>query len=113
MERGASNRPPADQILWDNPAIRSLCYASTAEALRPGTRGHAWETRLLVRPWGFRLEEIAIPVHVWHGDQDREAPPAMGRFVAERIPQGRLHLCPGEGHLLLFRHWEEILETLR
>lgn len=111
MEREAAKRPPADAALWEIPAIREMCYASTAEGLRQGTRGPAWEIRLLCRPWGFRLEEIKIPVYLWHGDDDRDAPLSMGSYVASKIPNCHATFCKGEGHLLLFKHWKEILEV--
>ena len=63
-------------------------------------------------PWGFRLEDIAVPVHVWHGDEDRNVPLAHGRLQAERIPGARLHECPGQGHLLALDRLEEILRTV-
>jgi hypothetical protein len=32
--------------------------------------------------------------------------------MAGKIPHCKLNLCEGEGHLLLFPHWEEILTQL-
>jgi pimeloyl-ACP methyl ester carboxylesterase len=65
-----------------------------------------------VRPWGFRLDEIRIPVSLWHGTADREVSIAMGRYVASQIPGCHAEFCDGEGHLLLFPHWQEILTQL-
>ena len=113
MERDAKSRPRADAELWENPSIRDVCYTSTQEALRSGTRGHAWETRLLTRPWGFNLEDIRVPVHLWHGTDDNLTTLQMARFIAGKIPFSRLHICAGEAHLLLFPHWEEILYVIR
>ncbi|MDO9130990.1 MAG: alpha/beta hydrolase, partial [Anaerolineales bacterium] len=112
MERDAESRPRADAELWENPAIREVCYASTKEALRLGTRGHAWEARLLTRPWGFSLEDIRVPVFLWHGTADRETPISMGRYVASKIPNCRATFREGEGHILLFNHWEEMLAEM-
>jgi pimeloyl-ACP methyl ester carboxylesterase len=112
FERGARDRPPADTEVLNGPGVLELNYASQSEALRQGTRGFALEARLLVRPWGFRLEEIRVPVHIWHGTEDVDTPVAMGRVVAARIPNSHLTICPGEGHMLLFPHWEEILTQL-
>lgn len=82
---------------------------SLREAFRSGNRGAAWEVELFVRPWGFRLEDIPIEVHLWHGEMDTTAPPAMGRYLARTIPNCRATLCPNEGHLLFDNHMEEIL----
>ncbi len=112
MEREADTRPRADAELWKVDTIREVCYASTREAFRPGTLGHAWEARLLTRPWGIRLEGIRLPVHLWHGTADRTTPIGMARYLAGKIPNCQIHLCENEAHLLIFPHWEEILATI-
>jgi pimeloyl-ACP methyl ester carboxylesterase len=112
FERGKKARPPADQNLWYRSEVREVCLASGAEGFRNGTRGHAWETRLLLRPWGFRLEDVRVPVYLWHGTDDHETPVGMARESARRLPDCRPTICEGEGHSLLFAHWEEILTQL-
>lgn len=94
------------------PGGLDVCRASTREAFRSGLRGHAWEGYLLVRPWGFRLERIAMRIDLWHGTADIDAPVAMGRAVAAGLPDCRARFLEGEGHLLLFKYWEEIIQTL-
>jgi pimeloyl-ACP methyl ester carboxylesterase len=112
FERAAGDRPRADTAVLDGPGVLELNYASQSEGLRQGTRGFALEARLLVIPWGFHLEEITIPVHIWHGSEDVDTPVAMAKAVAARIPNSHQTICPGEGHMLLFPHWEEILTQL-
>jgi pimeloyl-ACP methyl ester carboxylesterase len=82
------------------------------EARRGGpTAAHAaaQDFALFARPWRFRLEDIAVPVHVFHGDLDVNVPLSQGRAQADRIPNAKLHLFPGEGHMLAFDHAREIL----
>jgi sigma-B regulation protein RsbQ len=45
------------------------------------------------------LGKIAIPVLLLHGERDVVAPPEIGRYLEERIPQSRLEVIPGAGHL--------------
>jgi pimeloyl-ACP methyl ester carboxylesterase len=105
-------RPPADEEQLQRLEVREACIQSEIEAFRLGLRGLAWEARLLTRPWGFRLEDIRIPYHLWHGTQDDQATMAMARYVAEKIPTSRITICQTEAHLLLFPHWQEILTQL-
>ena len=112
MDRGSGHRPQADEEQIGRPEVRETCILSEVEAFRHGLRGLAWDTRLLTRPCGFRLEGIRVPVHVWHGTEDVDTPVAMCKAVAASIPESRLTICPGEGHMLLFPHWEEILIQL-
>lgn len=51
-----------------------MLIASMVESFRAGSDGSAWELRLLTRPWGFRLQDIVIPVALWHGDADINSP---------------------------------------
>jgi len=112
LDRGTGHRPLADDEQVSKPEVREACIRSEVEAFRPGLRGIAWDTRLLTRPWGFRLEDIHVPVHLWHGTDDDATPISMGRYVAGKIPNCRATFCEGEAHLLLFPHWEEILAAL-
>ena len=53
------------------------------------------------------------PVHLWQGEMDRNAPPAMGRYLAAAIPQCRATFYPNEGHVsLIVNHAAEILRVL-
>jgi pimeloyl-ACP methyl ester carboxylesterase len=89
-----------------------MLIASYAEATRAGLQGFAWEVCLVSRPWGFRLEEIPIEVHLWHGTEDSSTPLAMAQYMADTIPTCHATFLPGEGHFLVFTHWREILGTL-
>jgi pimeloyl-ACP methyl ester carboxylesterase len=51
--------------------------------------------------WGFDLAEIDVPVAVWQGEQDRMVPFTHGQWLAEHIPNARVHLYHDEGHLSL------------
>ena len=83
------------------------------ELYRQGYEGLLLDIILLTRAWGFDPAKIKTPTCLWQGESDRNVPPAMGRYLARRIPNCRAHFLPNEGHLLYLRHWREILaETL-
>jgi pimeloyl-[acyl-carrier protein] methyl ester esterase len=54
------------------------------------------------------LPQILQPVLVIHGNLDRIAPIAAGRFLAEVLPQGRLVEVPGVGHSPLLSRPEDV-----
>jgi pimeloyl-ACP methyl ester carboxylesterase len=103
-----SRRAPAPT---GDPACDGAYAAGRAEAFRQGSRGLAWELRLLGRDWGFRLDEIRVPVSLWYGEHDRVCPPQIGRDLAARIPGAELHVVD-DRHQLLFSRWRELLEEL-
>jgi len=112
LEQGRRSFAAVDQPYLDRPELREILTASLSEAFHRGGRGPAWELRLYARPWGFRLEDIEMPVHLWHGEQDANDPIAMGRHLAAAIPDCRASFYPGEGHLHFVDRLPEILAAL-
>jgi pimeloyl-ACP methyl ester carboxylesterase len=112
LARGTGHRPQADEEQMHKPGVRETCIQSEIEAFRSGLKGLAWDTRLLTRPWGFCLEELCVPVHLWQGTEDDLAIPEMAHYMAGKIPASKITICEDEAHLLLFPHWEEILTQL-
>jgi pimeloyl-ACP methyl ester carboxylesterase len=103
--------PPPDQHLLARADVRAMVTEDGGTATT-AARAAAQDFGLFVRPWGFRLEDITIPVHLWHGDLDANVPYAHGWLQAARIPNATLHSCPGEGHLLYVDRTEEILAAV-
>jgi poly(3-hydroxyoctanoate) depolymerase len=56
-------------------------------------------------PWLSRLRQ---PTLVLAGDDDPIVPLVNGRILARRIPQARLHVVPGGGHLFLLERPAEL-----
>jgi pimeloyl-ACP methyl ester carboxylesterase len=83
----------------------------THEALRKPA-GEVEEYRAWMRPWGFDLEDLDVPVDIWAGSEDEFVPPAWSHDLARRIPGATLHIRPG-GHFMAHLHYREILERLR
>ena len=102
-----SSRP--DQVILSQPEIKSMLIPNWLEGTRQGVRGFAWEGVILAHPWGFRLEEIQLPVTIWHGDTDASIALSMAKQIATAIPNCNLKVIPEEGHFLFFKYWEEIL----
>lgn len=51
-------------------------------------------------PYEAKLAEIAMPVKVLWGREDRILPPAHGAWLHDRIPHSELHWVADAGHLL-------------
>lgn len=105
--------PEPDQLTVAIPEVKNGFIAMLQEALRHGPRGASYDTRLMVSAWDFDPSQIIIPVHLWHGEADQNAPVVMGRFMEKVIPQSIGKFYPGEGHLSLFKKYiEEIIRTI-
>jgi pimeloyl-ACP methyl ester carboxylesterase len=92
--------------------VRSAYIDTYRRAPSTSALAAAQDFALFASDWGFRLDDITVPVDIWHGDDDRNVPMSHGRLQAEQIPEARLHECPGEGHLLVIDRLEEILRTV-
>ncbi len=68
-------------------------------ALRDGPGGLIDDDLAYVAPWGFDPAQIAAPVLLLHGGQDRIAPVAHAEWLASRIPAAELRVLPEEGHV--------------
>jgi pimeloyl-ACP methyl ester carboxylesterase len=105
--------PKPDKAAMAQPDVKEMLVKMAVGGLEQGMRGAAWEYVLFTRPWGFRLEDIPIPVHLWHGEMDAACPINMGRHVATSIPDCRAKFYPQEGHLSLFvNHYEDLLSAM-
>jgi len=105
--------PACDAAVFERPDIRAAVREDLARPVA-STAGRAamQDLALELRPWGFRLRDIALPVHVWHGDLDRNVLVESGAYQANEIPDATLHRLPREGHLLVYSHFDDILDSL-
>ena len=78
--------------------------AFVKESMRHGTAGCLQDYRIFGEPWGFSLEDITAPVHVWEGAADHTGPPAYRDLLLRHIPHAQVSVVPGEGHLSLLQH---------
>jgi pimeloyl-ACP methyl ester carboxylesterase len=92
--------PAADAAVLARPEVRSSFVVALAHASRTAGRSAPQEFGIFTRDWGFRLEDIAVPVQVWQGDADANVPVAHAERQAAAIPGAVLHLVPGHGHLM-------------
>jgi pimeloyl-ACP methyl ester carboxylesterase len=101
--------PPADRRWLSMPSVNREAAETLREAFRRGVWGYVQDIRVLARPWRFALQDIRVPVQLWHGDEDMVIPLHHGRYLASAIPGATLRICPGEGHMLMWNHLPEIL----
>lgn len=104
--------PITDQEIINDPLVKGMLIPSITEAYRNGSDGAAWEGAILVRPWGFQLQDIAAPVRIWHGEADVNDPLQCGEYLRDTIPDTRAVFYPGEGHFLIIKRRGEILKEL-
>lgn len=103
---------PADQALLADESFREALARSLAEAFRQGGRGVAQDYTIEARPWGVDLDDIRIPVDIWHGEDDRLVSADAGRILAEAINPTTTHFEADAGHLMLSTYALDILRSV-
>jgi pimeloyl-ACP methyl ester carboxylesterase len=76
--------------------------AAMRDGLAPGSEGW-WEDNCMLRPWGFSLAEIKVPVLLLHGRLDKFVPFGHGEWLAASIPGVEARLLDDDGHLTLLQ----------
>ena len=105
--------PAADQAVMADPAWQAALARGIREVLAPGAGGWVDEVLALDGDWrDVDLEGVSASVTWWHGDGDRNCPLSAARRLVARLPDARLVVTPGTGHLVADSGEGEILDEL-
>jgi pimeloyl-ACP methyl ester carboxylesterase len=94
---------PGDVEVMRGP-LGAFLTETFAAGLAEGVDGWLDDDLAFVSPWGFDPGDIAVPVQVWQGRQDRMVPFAHGVWLARRLPRVDVRMSPDDGHLTLLDH---------
>lgn len=87
--------------------------SAAKDGMMPGLSGYIDDDLAFVRPWGFGLENLGLPVSIWHGKRDRFVPHEHGVWLTDHITGSELKLFDGETHLtFLHRRASEVFDWL-
>ena len=105
-------QPMDAAVLRDNAAFE-CCFESARRAWRGSAEGVMLDAQVYAEPWGFKLEDVDVPVRLWHGKQDRAFSFRIAEEVAQQLPNCKARCVDGVGHFSLpIRHIREILADL-
>jgi pimeloyl-ACP methyl ester carboxylesterase len=105
-------RPCDAESLRDAAAFEAI-FESQRRAWRGSTEGVMADAQIYAQPWGFSLEDIHVPVRLWHGTQDRAFSVRLAEEVAKRLPDCNARFIDNAGHYSLpIRYMREILADL-
>jgi pimeloyl-ACP methyl ester carboxylesterase len=105
-------RPCDAESLRDAAAFEAV-FESQRRAWRGSAEGVMADAQIYAQPWGFSLEDVHVPVRLWHGKQDRAFSVHLAEEVAKRLPDCNARFVDNAGHYSLpIRHMREILKDL-
>jgi pimeloyl-ACP methyl ester carboxylesterase len=77
---------------------RDRMAAQLLNALAPGVDGWVDDMLAFVKPWGFDVADIAVPVYLQYGREDTLVPAAHGDWLAAHMPTTKVVVLEA-GHL--------------
>ena len=100
------------ESLRDAAAFEAI-FESQRRAWRSSAEGVMADAQIYAQPWGFALEDVRVPVRLWHGKEDRAFSVHLAEQVVKRVPNCKARFIDDAGHYSLpIRHMREILKDL-
>ncbi|MDP6965493.1 MAG: alpha/beta hydrolase [Acidimicrobiales bacterium] len=113
FEKFLEELPEPDRLVLSETDAKESVLASAVEGVNQGNGPLLEEIRIYSKFWGFKLDDLNIPVSLFQGEVDIDVPASMARYQAELIPDCELNLYPNDGHFsLLVNHIDEIIASL-
>ena len=112
LEVYARISPEADRQMLGRPEFKAMFLDDLLNGSRKQMAAPFADIVVFARDWGFRLDEVKVPVRWWHGDRDHIVPFAHGQHVVAGLPDAEMHQLPGESHLAGLGRAEDILRTM-
>ena len=88
-----------DRAALARPEQMQIVRESFTEQAATGVAGWVDDDLAFVKPWGFAVDQITVPVLVRYGATDVLVPPAHGEWLAANVPGCVVKLDDEAGHL--------------
>jgi pimeloyl-ACP methyl ester carboxylesterase len=104
---------PDDKSALALPGATERLGAMLQTALAQGMQGLAADLAgYCLQPWGFEPAEVQAKTLCLYGAKDAIAGSKHGAWWQKHVPQARLEMVPGAGHLLVIPMWQRVLSFL-
>jgi pimeloyl-ACP methyl ester carboxylesterase len=81
--------------------VAEFLHASFLDAVRGGIDGWRDDDIAFTKHWGFELDDIKVPVLLWHGIEDKFVPVSHGKWLGDHIPGVTAHVSDSDGHITI------------
>ena len=104
---------PADADVLADAGARARLEAVLADSVRQGAVGMAQDIAGYgLRPWGFEPRDVGAKALLVFGAADPAVGAAHARWWKDALPDARIEMAPGAGHLVLLPLWGRVLSHL-
>lgn len=106
-------RSPADEEALKMPGASDRLASMMKASYAQGVTGLAADMAgYCLRPWGFEPADVKAKALCLYGSQDPIAGSHHGSWWQKHLPNARLEMVPGAGHLVIFPMWQRVLSFL-
>lgn len=103
----------ADSAVLDDPSTAARVRNLVAAAVAHGVTGLVSDMAgYTLQPWGFEPHKVRAKTLLLYGSADPIAGSPHGRWWQQQLPNARLEMVPGAGHLLIVPMWKRVLAHL-
>ncbi|MDE3108289.1 MAG: alpha/beta fold hydrolase, partial [Acidobacteriota bacterium] len=93
---------------------RDAFARSCRAAFAHGHEGYLDDDHAFMGPWGFGVDEVAVPTEVWYAKDDLMVPASHGAWLSVNLPASRERYFRDDGHVsLVVEHLEELGQSWR
>jgi pimeloyl-ACP methyl ester carboxylesterase len=104
---------PADDVVLAQPGVRQALNTMMEAALAQGTKGMVADVAgYTLQPWGFEPKAVSAKTLLLYGSRDPVAGSRHANWWKAHIPDSRVEMVPGAGHMLVFPMWDRALSHL-
>lgn len=108
LKKRVSKMHESDQRIVEK--MRDQVHVVLREATRSGSQGVAHDLMILLQPWGFDLQGLHVPTHIWHGEENYSMPIQGSKEIEQALGNCiSSHYIPNQGQFLLVDYWEAIV----
>jgi pimeloyl-ACP methyl ester carboxylesterase len=100
---------PADLEVVERPEVAAGLLQAVREMTRQGGSGATQDMQVLLSAWGFRPDEVRVPVRVWQGGQDSMLRSSFGDSYGSLVADCTVTHCAEAGHFLLEDRMADVL----
>lgn len=104
---------PTDKALFKNVTFQKYFLMNLSLAITSGVDGIVNDIRNLSLPWDIKLEDIQLPVDIWHGRDDNNLDFSVAEYLAQTLNNSSTHFLDKAGHYFIFEQWREVLEQIK
>ena len=87
-----------DQEVMRDVARQQVIAEGFRQSIRQSVSHIQADADLYLEDWGFDLSQIQVPIHMWHGREDRNIPFRYAEKLAALLPHVTTHWTDDDGH---------------